>query len=435
MRLSNCSLDTLQEGVGRLTDDMLEAMYPLCRDFETFMDYVGRSEVAVSKKNQWLSRRVLYELNGLVSRPEPGATPNKDQISYPLLHLLYHLGRAGRLLQVEAHKANRWILKPTERYEQYQQLSLVEQYIFLLETFWVDVNWSDMVRDTRMWELPPLDSTFRVLLRLPSDRVSRLAADDDGDDNTERIRYLLWYMGEFVDYFAAFGFWTFEEDKEEGRYKGRIAVAAITPTPLFKKIGPVLLQERPLQLWNSAMRREFGGWAERPRRLVRKVPEVKSSPFYEPFVRLFPNGELQRSLPREPRGFQNGIYVFQVSLSRSCWRTIAVSARHTVEDLHRAIQRAYRFGDDHLYSFFLDGKKWSSQSVNSPYSDQGPYANEVLIGELNLLLGQRILYLFDYGDEWTFDVLLREIRPGGDLVKPEIIETRGEAPDQYTYWE
>ena len=44
-------------------------------------------------------------------------------------------------------------------------------------------------------------------------------------------------------------------------------------------------------------------------------------------------------------------YVFKVSLAKDLWRRIEIAADHTLLDLHRAIQKAYNFDDDHLYSF------------------------------------------------------------------------------------
>ena len=34
-----------------------------------------------------------------------------------------------------------------------------------------------------------------------------------------------------------------------------------------------------------------------------------------------------------------------------------------------------------------------------PYEEEGPWVDDVRIGELGLFIGQNILYLFDYGDE------------------------------------
>ena len=41
--------------------------------------------------------------------------------------------------------------------------------------------------------------------------------------------------------------------------------------------------------------------------------------------------------------------------------------------------------------------------------DDGECVSEVKIRELNLILGQRFIYLFDYGAEWIFNITLESI--------------------------
>jgi hypothetical protein len=58
------------------------------------------------------------------------------------------------------------------------------------------------------------------------------------------------------------------------------------------------------------------------------------------------------------------------------------------------------------------------------------------VEELNLEPKQEFMYLFDYGDEWRFKVRVQAINPDaleGDY--PRIVESVGEAPEQYPSWE
>jgi hypothetical protein len=56
---------------------------------------------------------------------------------------------------------------------------------------------------------------------------------------------------------------------------------------------------------------------------------------------------------------------------------------------------------------------------------------------LALKKGKKFLYLFDYGDEWRFDVKVHAINPDADptLAYPVLVESVGEAPVQYEGWE
>ena len=43
-----------------------------------------------------------------------------------------------------------------------------------------------------------------------------------------------------------------------------------------------------------------------------------------------------------------------------------------------------------------------------------------------------MLYLFDFGDEWHFDVTLVKIQTDKPILpSPEILEQKGKAPEQY----
>ncbi|MFF2447904.1 hypothetical protein ACFVSW_12470 [Neobacillus sp. NPDC058068] len=80
--------------------------------------------------------------------------------------------------------------------------------------------------------------------------------------------------------------------------------------------------------------------------------DQSSQPFFHPFVDLFPNGEIKRTLPRNKKKFVDGIYTFKPSIAKSVWRKVVLSGKHTMGHLHEIILDAFNFDDD-LYK----GKK------------------------------------------------------------------------------
>jgi Plasmid pRiA4b ORF-3-like protein len=70
-------------------------------------------------------------------------------------------------------------------------------------------------------------------------------------------------------------------------------------------------------------------------------------------------------------------YTFHVSLAGTgkCWRKIEIGADQTLEELHLAIQDAYEFDNDHLYSFFLSGKAWDNRTEYSLPEGVSPYGD------------------------------------------------------------
>ncbi|MCX7789140.1 MAG: plasmid pRiA4b ORF-3 family protein, partial [Chloroflexaceae bacterium] len=141
------------------------------------------------------------------------------------------------------------------------------------------------------------------------------------------------------------------------------------------------------------------------------------------------------------------------------------------QDLHFAIQDAFEWDADHLYSFYLRGKAYDEEyEISGPEGDpifgalyeevmqaledeeaededvdtapddeseageddEGLDATSAVIGSLGLSRGHTMLYLFDFGDGHEFDVTLVEIQPRaepGDY--PRLLAAEGEAPPQY----
>jgi len=150
-------------------------------------------------------------------------------------------------------------------------------------------------------------------------------------------------------------------------------------------------------------------------------------------------------------------YIFKVKL-KHVWRKIEILGRQTLDDLHMTIKEAFNFDADHLYSFFMSGKAWDDSDFEyyHPEADGGPLENKmrtifslirgshperrlpattVRIESLNLKPKQKFLYLFDYGDEWRFEVEFLKEGSSEKTLYPRIIDSRGEAPQQYPDYE
>ena len=139
-----------------------------------------------------------------------------------------------------------------------------------------------------------------------------------------------------------------------------------------------------------------------------------------------------------PLDHPDGIYAFKVKLRglAGMHRTIAMPSTDTLHDLHMAIQDAIKWDSDHLYSFFLNNKRYDQRyGFSSPWdSDSPPWADEVRIGELGLPLKHKFMYYFDYGDSHEFEVEVVGIEPQAALGDyPRVIESQGAAPQQYDY--
>jgi len=132
-------------------------------------------------------------------------------------------------------------------------------------------------------------------------------------------------------------------------------------------------------------------------------------------------------------------YVFRAELVgfEGVRRTVTVHDDLTLVDLHYALQSAFGWDDDHLYSFWLSGTFWGAEDAQYlhplPAASIEPPGRSACarLDELDLAEGQRIAYVFDFGDEWRVRLTLREIRAADGRAVARCIEKVGTAPPQY----
>jgi hypothetical protein len=130
-------------------------------------------------------------------------------------------------------------------------------------------------------------------------------------------------------------------------------------------------------------------------------------------------------------------HVFQAKLRADprVTRTVALAEEQTLEELHELLRAEFGWDDPHLYSFWLSGRFWDGPGTEyaAPFEleESGAKSASTPIGELGLEQGQRIAYLFDYGDNWEVELKVAEIREAGEETYPQVLEAVGEAPPQY----
>ena len=140
-------------------------------------------------------------------------------------------------------------------------------------------------------------------------------------------------------------------------------------------------------------------------------------------------------------------YLFKVALEGTgrVWRVIAMQGHQTLDHLHHMIFVAFDREEEHLYSFYFpkipSRRAVAVREYTSPQSfeDSGPFddgrqfnAADAMFDDLQLKVGQRFEYLFDFGDSWCHQIKVQSIgplTPGKRL--PAIVERSGESPPQY----
>jgi hypothetical protein len=134
---------------------------------------------------------------------------------------------------------------------------------------------------------------------------------------------------------------------------------------------------------------------------------------------------------------QRRAYVFRAKLGADpkVVRKLALAEEQTLEDLHELLRAEFGWDDPHLYSFWLSGRFWDGPETEytAPFELEESEAKSAAtpLGKLSLEQGQKIAYLFDFGDNWEVEITVGEIRDAGDGTYPQVLERRGDAPPQY----
>ncbi len=124
-------------------------------------------------------------------------------------------------------------------------------------------------------------------------------------------------------------------------------------------------------------------------------------------------------------------------------RTIQIRGDQTLEDLHKAIFKAFDRFDSHLYEFNLGAgpdDRTAIYSLPMPPEVVLPGFEDDMTGDvrtttvdsLGLEVGRAFGYLFDFGDEWLHQINVTAVEEAPDKGRyPKIIEKVGRSPPQY----
>lgn len=378
------------------------------RDFEILLNFIGEHGTRVSGIHQLLPLNLLPELNGRLSKPLHIGLKRPQQKSYPHINGLYLLLRASGLSLITDDGKQPVLSLDRAARSSWHRLNVTERYFTLLETWLVRGN-AEIIG-----EHDPLGSLFKCaafMQRIP-EKGLKVAGNREAEQST--IPYQIGTSN--LALLDLFGCVSVEEGQpEEG--KGWV-IARIKRTPFGEALIKLLSQHKLVEL---ELLLEGGD------ELEEKTDFGTLKPMLQPY---FPEWRNNLSLPEA--AIAEGLYIFKVSLDKKTWRRIAIPAKLTLDDLSYAILRAFNFDDDHLYEFSYRNRFGMTERILHPYMEESPSTDEVTIGEIPLRPGASMEFLFDFGDQWRFDVKLEEMDAADTRIKrPKFLEKHGQAPPQY----
>jgi len=139
-------------------------------------------------------------------------------------------------------------------------------------------------------------------------------------------------------------------------------------------------------------------------------------------------------------------YIFKINFfsDKKIIREIEVPKKINLYEFAEAIIAAYDFDFDHAFGFFSnidENRYFDSEKKYELFADMedegiestgAKSVEKTIIGEVWENIGDKMLFLFDYGDNWLFVVEL--IGFGAKEAKtkyPRVIKSVGEALEQY----
>ena len=147
-----------------------------------------------------------------------------------------------------------------------------------------------------------------------------------------------------------------------------------------------------------------------------------------------------RIASREVKMKAGDILIFRASLKPDIIRDIEIAATASLYKFAEAINDAFGFDFDHCFGFYdkLTGSYFKSKIAYELFADMGE--NNTLSVKKNTVLTAfprdkaKMLFVFDYGDEWHF--IIERIGSGEKApgVKyPRVAKSVGIEPPQYEY--
>lgn len=138
------------------------------------------------------------------------------------------------------------------------------------------------------------------------------------------------------------------------------------------------------------------------------------------------------------------IVTIRVAVAPDIYRDIEIAGSASLYKLAEAINLAYGFDFDHAFGFYskLTGNYYKSPVKYELFTDMGE-PSEGALGVKKTTVAKaypkdkaKLLFLFDYGDEWQFKT--ERIASGRRVAKakyPRVVKSEGKAPEQYPEWE
>jgi hypothetical protein len=370
----------------------------ILRDFETLLSFVGEEGLATSSEYFFLPISKLNDLNSRMTCPATHALKRPQQKSFPLIHGLFMLLRASGLgVGSQTGNSRRLVIDPG-MLDLWRELNATERYFSLMES-WLVFGSGEILGERRGFGGGGFQSLSWVKQRFANQRT------EFPEKGWSVLHGTMDHLT--VALMEAFG-WLRVEYRQPAAGEG-VRVAAVERLAW----GDAMIDALQSYMLARLGREEWG----------------LLQPLFQP---LFPQWQKTLRPPEAP--IREGVFTFQVSVGKT-WRRIAAPADVVLDDLAHAILDAFKFDDDHLYCFKLRGRNGRELRIACPMEDDADsFTDEIALAELPLAEGATMIFHFDYGDDWHFNVKLEKVGPpAAKAGEVRVLAAKGRAPKQYNW--
>lgn len=393
----------------------------ILRDFEALLSLLGDAGLPVTPAHLF-AMNSLETINRQLARPLELRLKRALQKSYPSINGLYLLLRATGLGRIEAQgKPPRLQLDPCVL-ASWRALNGTERYFALLRAWWGRAS-AEMIGEGRGgWGESVLRKTLSFVERFPKTGILTVQTPQD----TDTFRYYPgFYNLALLELFGLFEIQAWPPAEGQGWRPKRLRMTEWGQALLGSYAGflrqslapeaestlPLLGLETLADPWDC-----FEAWANAVR----------------PYLPAW-----QKDLELPVPVFQPGPHGFKVALGTACWRRIAMPGAADLDQLAATILDAFDFDRDHLYRFSYRDRFGRTVEIDHPDlagDSEHALADAVNVGDLPLVPGMRLEFLFDFGDQWVFELEVERLDSGRAIKKPRVLEKHGQAPAQYGAW-
>jgi len=133
-------------------------------------------------------------------------------------------------------------------------------------------------------------------------------------------------------------------------------------------------------------------------------------------------------------------HIFRASLKSKLYRDIEIDSTRSLSDLAEAIVVSFDFDFDQAFGFYskLTDAYHQSPEQYELFADMDEGSSDAKsvqrtkVGQAFAKVGKKMLFVFDYGEEWRFQVELKALGEKAPKTRyPRMVAASGEAPPQY----